>query len=162
MTATATARARVIGLGQQAAGDDGAGLAVLAQLRAEGVPEGVELVEAREASALMDLLRTDALVIIVDAVLADPPGEVLELTADDLAVQALPSASSDVLRVGQVIAIAEELAPEAVTSDLVILALTIAHAAGGLPGAALSPPVAAAAARAAARVRALLADELGA
>lgn len=153
---TATARARVIGLGQQAAGDDGAGLAVLAQLRAEGVPEGVELVEAREASALMDLLRTDALVIVVDAVLADPPGEVLELTPADLAVQALPSASSDVLRVGQVIAIAEELAPEAVTSDLVILAVTIAHPAP--PGAALSPPVAAAAARVAARVRALLAE----
>jgi hydrogenase maturation protease len=154
-----TVRARVIGLGQQAAGDVGAGLEVLARLRSLGVPDGVELIEARDAGALMDLLRTQAMVIVVDASPADLPGEVLELAADDLAVQALASASSDVLRVGQALAIAEELAPEEVTPDLRLVAVTIARTAQ--PGAPLSPAVAAAAARVAERVRAMLDEDLG-
>ena len=47
-------RARVIGLGQAAAGDDGVGLAVLDALRARGVPADVELVRATEDVALGD------------------------------------------------------------------------------------------------------------
>jgi hydrogenase maturation protease len=71
---------RVIGLGQSAAGDDAVGFAVLAQLRQMGVPEGVELLEANDATALMALLETPHRVIVVDAVVGHPRiGEVVEL-----------------------------------------------------------------------------------
>ena len=53
-------RARIIALGQAAAGDDGVGLAVLERLRAEGVPPDVELVRAPEDFALVHLLETRA------------------------------------------------------------------------------------------------------
>ena len=39
-------RARIIGLGQAAAGDDGVGLAVLEWLQARGVPPDIEVVRA--------------------------------------------------------------------------------------------------------------------
>jgi hypothetical protein len=74
-----TPRARVIGLGQALAGDDGVGLAVLERLGAAGVPDGVELVSARDESALLALLETPAPVVLLDAVLGGRPGEVVEL-----------------------------------------------------------------------------------
>lgn len=78
-------RARVIGLGQRAAGDDGVGLVVLERLRSL-VPHDVELVEIAEACAAIPLLATPVPVVIVDAVVTDrgAPGEVLDLDSDAL------------------------------------------------------------------------------
>jgi hydrogenase maturation protease len=153
------ARALVIALGQPVAGDDGAGVEVLARLREAGLPDGVELIAARDASALLDLLRTRASVILVDAVLAERAGEVLELSEDELALRALASVSSHGLGVGQAIALARELAPGEVSPDIRIVAVTIARPARH--GSALSPEVAAAVPRAAAAVRALLERGVG-
>ncbi len=59
-------RARVIALGQPAAGDDGVGLAVLEALRARNI-EGVELCAVAEATAMIPLLEITTPVIVVDA-----------------------------------------------------------------------------------------------
>lgn len=78
-------RARVIGLGQCAAGDDGVGLVVLERL-GPLVPPDVELVAIAEACAAIPLLATPVPVVVVDAVVTDRgvPGEVLDLDSDAL------------------------------------------------------------------------------
>ena len=147
-------RARVIALGQHAAGDDGAGLAVLEELRRRGVPDGVELLQAAEDAALITLLETCAPVVLVDAVLGDRPGEVVELTPDQLQMSRLRPVSTHGLGAAQAIALARTVAPAAVSPAIRIVGITITRPAHYVQ--ALSPPVAAAVARAATRVRALV------
>ncbi len=118
-------RARVIGLGQAAAGDDGVGLAILDQLRARGVPEGVELVDAPEDVAVVALLETPAPVVLVDAFVGTPPGEVLELTPEQLAGRGLRPVSTHAIGVCQAIEVARALAPERISASVRIVAVTI-------------------------------------
>ena len=118
---------RIIGLGQAAAGDDGVGLAVLERLRERGLPEGVELLRAAEDSALISLLETAVPVVLIDAAVATPPGEVLELTADELASQSLRPVSTHGMGVAQAIALARALAPGSVSPSVRIVAVTIAR-----------------------------------
>ncbi|KYF79831.1 hydrogenase expression/formation protein hupD [Sorangium cellulosum] len=117
--------ARIIGLGQRAAGDDAAGLAVLEALRRRAPPAGAELVEARDASALVSLLQTPAKVVIVDAVLASPPGEVLDLSPSDLAAGAPVPVSTHGLGVGQAIELARLAAPDRLSPDIRIVGVSI-------------------------------------
>ncbi len=142
-------RARVIALGQSAAGDDGVGLAVLDALR--GTAE-VELVHAAEDSALVSLLATPVPVVLVDAVVGGRPGEVVELEAEELAASGVRPVSTHGLGVGRAIALARVLTPEAVSPAIRIVGITIARPARYAQR--LSPEVAAAVPRAAARVRA--------
>jgi hydrogenase maturation protease len=144
----------VIALGQSAAGDDGVGLAVLEALRARGVPEGVELVRAAEDSALVALLETSAPVVLVDAVLGSPPGEVVELAPEELAPRGLRPVSTHGLGVAQALALARALAPGRIAPLVRIVAVTIAQPVEYAWE--LSPAVAAAAPRAVERVLALL------
>jgi hydrogenase maturation protease len=146
--------ARVIGVGQAAAGDDGVGLAILERLRADGVPEGVELVWAPEDAALVSLLETPRPVVLTDAVLGEPPGTVLELAPEELAARGLHSVSTHGMGVAQVLTLARALAPGAITPSVRIVAVTIARPAGYHQG--LSPAVAAAVPHAARRVLALV------
>lgn len=120
-------RGRIVGLGQPAAGDDGVGPAVLARLRERGVPEGVELVAAAEASALVDLVQLDGPVVVVDAVLAEPSGRVVVVSADDLEAGALSTLSTHGLSAGGAIALARQVAPGAVSRRIAIVGVTIAH-----------------------------------
>jgi hydrogenase maturation protease len=147
-------RARIIGLGQAAAGDDGVGLAVLEWLREHGVPDGVELVRAAEDSALIPLLQTPAAVVLVDAVLGTPPGETCELTPEQLASGALRSLSTHGMGVRQALQLAQILAPDAALPSIRIVAVTISRPLRYEQR--LSPAVAAAVPRAAERVLALL------
>jgi hydrogenase maturation protease len=147
-------RARVIGLGQAAAGDDGAGLAVLEWLRERGVPDGVELVRASEDSALVDLLTTPVPVVVVDAVLGDPAGEVFELTPEEVASRDLHPVSTHGMGVARAVELARVLAPESVSPSIQIVAVTIVPPRRYAQR--LSPAVAAAVPRAAARVLALV------
>jgi hydrogenase maturation protease len=146
-------RARVIGIGEENAGDDGVGLAVVRYLRERGVPAGVELLTIPEASALIPLLATPAPVVLVDAVLAAPPGAVF-----DLAPEALDpgrgSTSSHLLTIPQAIALTRALAGDAFATSLRIVAVTIERPRGYRW--TLSPAVAAVIPGAAARVLALL------
>jgi hydrogenase maturation protease len=148
-------RARVIALGQAAAGDDGVGFRVLDALRARGVPPGVELLRAAEDSALVELLETPAPVVLVDAVLGSPAGEVVELAPHQLA-DGIQAVSTHGLGVAQALALARTLTPNTVSPSIRIVGVTIERPV--TRGWELSAPVAAAVARAVERVLALVAD----
>lgn len=101
---------RVIGLGRRFAGDDAVGPMVIDALRiAPGVKS--ELHEAPDPSALVDLLRTPAEVVLVDAVVGDrPPGTVELLTPEVLAATGSPAMSSHGISVPLAIELARTLA----------------------------------------------------
>ena len=149
-----TVRARVIALGQAAAGDDGVGFAVLEALRQRGTPEGVELLQAADASAIISLLETSAPVVLVDAALGPPPGDVLELSPDELSDQGLHPVSSHGMGLAQAVELAAVLAPERVSRSIRVVAVAIARPDRYRHG--LSPAIAAAVPRAAERVLALI------
>jgi hydrogenase maturation protease len=147
-------RARVIALGQAAAGDDGVGFAVLDEIRQRGVPAGVELISAPDSTVLFTLLETTSKVVLVDAVLDATAGRVLELALDEVSEE-LQAVSSHGIGVGQLIGLARFLSPERISPSVCIVGVTI-----GRPDRyhlRLSPVVAAAVARAADRVLALVA-----
>lgn len=142
--------ARVIGLGQAAAGDDGVGLAILDRLRAMGVPAGTTLFEAAEATGLIPLLETGDAVVLVDAVVGHGTvGEVLEL--DEQMLNARPEGprplSTHGVDVGQAIALARVLSPGAISPRICLVGVTIARPLCYAHG--LSPAVEAAVPRAA-------------
>jgi len=147
-------RARVIGLGQAAAGDDGVGLAVLDALREHGVPADVELVRAAEDVALVALLETCAPVVLVDAVLGTPTGEVLDLAPSELARRGPRSVSTHGLGVPEAVELARTLAPDTVSPAVRVVAVTIQRPTAYAQ--CLSPAVAAAVPRAVARVLGLV------
>ncbi|WNG23183.1 hydrogenase maturation protease [Cystobacter fuscus] len=153
-------RGRVIGLGQAAAGDDQVGLAVIEHLRSLGVPGRLELLLAPEPSALLSLLETPAPVVLVDAVLAAPAGEVLVLEPDELEQRGLSTMSTHGVGVSQAVALARLLSPSAVSPSIRIVGVSIARPERFQQG--LSPEVAAAVPRAAEQVlRAITSHEPG-
>jgi hydrogenase maturation protease len=148
-----SAPGRIVGLGQRAAGDDGVGIAVLDWLRRQGVAPGIELAEIWEASGLGPLLESPGPVVLVDAVLAPPPGRILELAPAALDDSRSRPVSSHGIGVADTIALARLLAPDRLSPAVRLVGITIArprrHAAS------LSPTVAAAVPEAAARALAL-------
>lgn len=143
-------RIRVIGLGQAAAGDDQVGLAVIEHLRSRGAPEHLELLCAPEPSALLPLLETPAPVVLVDAVLAAPAGEVLVLEPDELEQRGLSTMSTHGLGVAQAVALARLLSPSVVSPSIRVVGVSISRPERFRRG--LSPEVAAAVPRAAEQV----------
>jgi hydrogenase maturation protease len=140
---------RIIGVGQPLAGDDGVGAAVIDHLRASELPPGIELAAVREPSALIPMVDAPTPLVIVDAVLAEPPGQLLEMTPEKLAGGGFASASSHGLGVSDALALAAAARDPDQPAPLVrIVAVSIASAARGELG--LSPPVAEAVPRAAA------------
>jgi hydrogenase maturation protease len=134
--------ARIVCLGQPAAGDDGVGPAVARRLRQGGPPPGVEVVDARDASELVELVQHEGPVVIVDALLGEPAGRVVALAPEALSEAALTPLSSHGLSAGQALALARRLAPGAVSPRVVVVGVTIA--APRRYEARLSPEVAAA------------------
>lgn len=115
---------RVVGIGQRAGGDDGAGPAVIELLRAQGFSTDIELSEISEPSALLPLLEGASRVVIVDAALgAGEPGTVLVLRPEDVDRNALTSISTHGMSVGQAIALARVLSPESVCPDIFLVAI---------------------------------------
>jgi hydrogenase maturation protease len=111
----AESRARVttvVGFGQDAAGDDGAGLAVLDELQ-QRLRASVKLVRAREASVLVELLGEGGDFIVVDAVLVptDKAGDVFVLQPEDLDASGHSSVSSHGVSVAQAIQLSRALSP---------------------------------------------------
>jgi len=104
---------RVLALGQLLAGDDAAGLAVAARLRARGLPAGVELLEVASAADLVTAFEAPGDVVLVDAVLGEPPGSVLVLAPADLAGGGLAAVSSHGVDVPAALALAAALYPAA-------------------------------------------------
>ncbi|OFX19399.1 MAG: hypothetical protein A2V77_04080 [Anaeromyxobacter sp. RBG_16_69_14] len=131
--------ARIIALGQPAAGDDGVGLAVLERLRAS-VPGGVELCVAADATDLLWLLATPDPVVLVDGLLGEPAGEVCEMAPE--ALDARSTVSSHGLGVGEAIATARALYPESMAPRISVVGVAIGRPSSYRKG--LSPGVAAA------------------
>jgi hydrogenase maturation protease len=148
-------RRRAIGIGQAAAGDDAAGLAVLAALAALGPPPGVELLPATDAAALIPLLETRAHVLIIDAMLGPPPGEVRVVAFDELSAAPFAPLSTHALGVVQAVELARRLYAAGVSPAIGFLGVAIARPPRWREG--LSPEVAAAVPRAAALARTMLA-----
>ena len=142
-------RCHIVGVGQRLAGDDGVGPAVIEHLRRSALPPEITIGEVREPSALIPLLgETRGRLVIVDAVLADPPGQVLDLDDDALEARSLVSVSSHGISVGQALALARATMSEAVSAlDVRVVAITTARPIRGTQG--LSPAVAASVPRAA-------------
>jgi hydrogenase maturation protease len=143
-----TGGARIVGVGQPFAGDDGVGPAVIAFLRGAGLPAGVEVGEVREPSALIPLLDDERPMVIVDAVLAAPAGAVLDLDAGAVESGGLTSVSSHGLSVGAALSLARASRPaDRPPPDVRVVAVAIGSAVRGARG--LSAPVEAAVPRAA-------------
>jgi hydrogenase maturation protease len=148
---------RVIGIGQPAAGDDFAGIAVARLLRREsGLPAGVEVHETTDPGRLIELLDGVPHAILVDALVGDErPGTIKCLTPEQLARYPHTPFSSHGLGVAEAIGLACTLAPAGAVLDIRIVAVTIAAPDYAF---ALSPPVAAAVPRAASLIHDLLRD----
>ena len=139
----------IVGVGQRLAGDDGVGLAVIDHLRRSTLPPEITIGEVREPSALIPMLAdTTGRLVIVDAVLAEPPGEVLDLDAGALESRGLASVSSHGLSVGQALALAcATMSEDRSVPDVRVVAITTARPIRGTQG--LSDAVAASVPRAA-------------
>ncbi len=146
--------ARIIGIGQSAAGDDGVGIEIVRRLRQVALPAGVELIEAVDPSALPELLDQVDRVILTDAVVGgDEPGRVLRLAPEALARDGLTPLSSHGMSVPAAIELARTLSPATVCPDIVIVGVCIAPPEPYRDR--LSPAVAAAVDPAVAEVRAI-------
>jgi hydrogenase maturation protease len=139
------AGAIIVGVGQRFAGDDGVGPAVIDRLRASPLPPHVALREVREPSALLPMLgQPGARLVIVDAVLADPPGEISALDPAAIARAAPTFVLHHGLSVGQALALAAAMRAGAAATaapEVRVVAVSIARPVRGAPG--LSPSVAA-------------------
>lgn len=121
-----TPRARIIGLGQALAMDDGVGLCVIDSLRARAPAGDLELFTATDASALVALLETPLPVVIVDAAIGEgTAGDLLLASPEDLGTTTLSTLSSHGMGVVDAIKLARVLAPEAVAPSIRILAICI-------------------------------------
>lgn len=119
---------RIVGLGQEFAGDDGAGIAVIAWLRQSQTP--VNLVEGAEPSRLIELLTDGAdPVVLVDALIDDgPAGRVIligEQTQDRYAERLL---STHGLGVMQAIEMARIAHPDKIARRIHVVGITIQSA----------------------------------
>jgi hydrogenase maturation protease len=137
---------RVIGLGQPYAGDDAAGYAVVQRLRATGFTNAGQcsatVHHIDDPTALIELLNDVEQVIVVDAVVCEPPGHVLELDRAELRPPA--SLSSHGVNVASAIELARVVLPNPCT-NVRLVGITIARP--PTHTATLSEPVAAAVAQ---------------
>jgi hydrogenase maturation protease len=136
-------RVAIVGVGQRLAGDDGVGPAVIDRLRASRLPADIVLREVREPSALVPMLHeVGGTLVIVDAVLAEPPGQVRAL--DPASIERAPpgAAFCHGLSVGQALALAAATrSTEGAPPEVRIVAVNVAQPIRGASG--LSPAVAA-------------------
>jgi hydrogenase maturation protease len=130
---------RIIGVGQPFAGDDAAGLAVIAHLRAQGCA-GIELCEALDASELITLAGDGAPLVLVDGMMGAPAGLVRQIAIEELDDTMRFGASSHGFGVRQALALAQALSAGAAARPCAqLVGIGIANARRGAPG--LSPAV---------------------
>ena len=141
--------ARIIGIGQPLAGDDGVGIAIARRAREMCERTDVEVVELSEPSALVPLLIDGANpVVLIDALVdAGEPGDVRHF-APEPGWRSARLLSSHGVGVRDAIDLARTLEPEAAANNIDIVAVTILRP--SRYGETLSPAVAAAIDKAAA------------
>ncbi len=145
--------ARIIGVGQEWAGDDGVGIAVVRKLREAG--SEFDLVELDEPSRLIDLLTDGAdPVVLIDALLDDgPPGRVLRIDEPQRNPLAWHLLSTHGVSVIDAIELARIAHPDRVARRIFIVGVTIQEV--SRHGNGLSAEVQASVARTAAQAYAL-------
>lgn len=132
---------RVIGVGNAAGGDDGAGLAVVTAL-AERAPPGVEILRSGgDGTELMQAWVGAGRVLVVDAVRGPgPPGRIHRLAAGRSGLPALPGAgSSHAFGLAEAVELSRALG--SLPAELIVFGIAGRRF---TPGAGLSPEVAAA------------------
>ncbi len=142
--------ARIVGIGQASAGDDGVGIAVVRRLSAIGVPQGIDLAEVAEPSALIQshLCEADP-VILVDAVVdGGKAGRLVQFDAGDVRAPNAPLLTSHGVGVLEAVRLARQISPGEAAKRIMIVGVTIRRP--RRYGERLSPAVAAAVERAAA------------
>ncbi|MEW5762531.1 MAG: hydrogenase maturation protease [Bacillota bacterium] len=143
----------VLGCGNLLAGDDGVGVEVLRRLEEEGVPPGVELVEAGAPGlGLLELMLGAEKAVIVDAVAGGgPPGEVVRWREEELPAPAGRAPSVHGVGIREALAWGRQAAAGAMPREVVVIGVRVARTGAWHMG--LSPEVAAAVSRAARAVR---------
>ena len=150
-------RARIVGIGQETAGDDGVGLAVARALREYAADMDIDVQEIAEPSRLIPLLETHVPVVIVDAVVGrdrsaagtgepaesrvglQQPGDVVVREPEGFEIKGAVPLSTHGIGVIEAIGLARTLSGAAVSPDIRIVGILIE-----LPEPyrqALSPPV---------------------
>jgi hydrogenase maturation protease len=117
--------ARIIGVGQEWAGDDGVGIAVVRRLRQDGAR--IDLVETAEPTQLIHLLTDGAdPVILVDAVVDEgPSGCVLNIDAQTPGQHRERLLSTHGVGVIDAIELARITHPDRVAKSIFVLGITI-------------------------------------
>jgi hydrogenase maturation protease len=151
---------RVVGLGQRLAGDDAVGLEIVRRLRDEGVPPGVELLEATDGAALLALLETPRPVLVVDAVVGNgEPGTIVELDEARIGASSDRLLSTHGLDVAAAVGLARQVFAGRATPAVRVIGVRIAAPSRGEIG--LSPLVSAALSPATRAVRAWATNGIG-
>jgi hydrogenase maturation protease len=120
-------RARIIGIGQDVAGDDGAGIAAARRVRTMALPGGVEVIEQADPSGIIPYLTcgTD-LVVLLDAVIdAGPAGKVIKI--DPSRIESGHLLSTHGIGVIDAIDIAKAVGGSAKAPRIAIVGITIEH-----------------------------------
>jgi hydrogenase maturation protease len=100
------ARVRIIGIGQDLAGDDGVGLQVIAALKEQPSVPGIELYELRDPTSLIELLDNADSAIVIDALVGRPAGSIHVFDLESLSLEPPSGWSSHGIGVAQALALA--------------------------------------------------------
>ncbi|KJS75529.1 MAG: hypothetical protein JL56_07695 [Desulfotomaculum sp. BICA1-6] len=145
----------VIGLGNELAGDDGVGVAVLNRLQEQGsIPPGVKLIEAGiPGLSLVELMLGAKQVILVDSFLdGGNSGMVRRFTEQELPPVGYSAGQSHGIGLREALAFARGVMPQHFPGEVVVVGIAIERPGRWVQG--LSPPVKAAVEQAAETVRA--------
>ncbi|HYA35450.1 MAG TPA: hydrogenase maturation protease [Candidatus Binataceae bacterium] len=136
-----TRRARIIGVGNPMAGDDGVGIEVVRAIARTGANDGVDLSELADPSRLVELLTDGAdPVVIIDALLdSHSPGRVMRISQSSAKDERLLSTHG--LGIFEAIELARATYPDRIAPHIEIVAIAVSGA--NRTGAALSPEIAA-------------------
>ena len=145
----------VIGLGNELAGDDGIGVAVINRLREQGsIPPGVKLIEAGiPGLSLVEMMLGAKRVIMVDSFLdGGNPGLIRRFTEEELPPVGYSAGQSHGIGLREALAFARGVMPRQFPGEVVVVGISIERPGRWVQG--LSPPVEAAVDQAAETVRA--------
>jgi hydrogenase maturation protease len=122
-----SSRAKIIGIGQDAAGDDGIGIAIARRLRQMHLPDGVEVIERAEPSGMISQL-TDGCerVVLIDAVIdGGSSGRVLQIDPSQAAASKAEALSTHGIGLMEAIELARTLDEAAMPHQIKIVGVTI-------------------------------------
>jgi hydrogenase maturation protease len=120
-------RAKIIGIGQDTAGDDGIGIAVARRLRQMHLPDGLEVIERAEPSAAISHLTGSCeRVVLIDAVIdGGSSGRILQIEPSQSAASNVQMLSTHGIGLMETIELARTLDEGAMPREIKIVGVTI-------------------------------------